>query len=135
MGRDGSGLRIPRALGAVITMVLFAPVTLLGGQQPGRSWSPARTVDGHPDIQGMWTNFDRTPLEAPSAEAWKDLDALALWFPGINRPNGSLTGPNPSPAFSGETSAERSEARREEERGPVVSYDAWYPGQCSTSGE
>ena len=56
--------------------------------------------------------FDNTPLEAPSAEAWKDLDALALWFPGINRSGGSLTGPNPSPVFGGEVAAERSVARR-----------------------
>ncbi len=60
----------------------------------------------------MWTNFDRTPLEAPSADAWKDLDALALWFPGINRSTGGLTGPNPSPVFTGEVAAKRSVARR-----------------------
>lgn len=112
MGRDGSALRFARVLGVMVTMALTAPVSLLTGQEPGRSWSPARTMDGQPDIQGMWTNFDRTPFEAPSAEAWKDLDALALWFPGINRPDGSLTGPNPSPAFGGETTAEANEARR-----------------------
>jgi hypothetical protein len=83
-----------------------------GGQEPARSWSPSRTPDGQPDIQGMWTNFDRTPLEAPTAEAWKDLDALALWFPGINSPSGRLSGPNPSSVFSGEITAEQSVARR-----------------------
>lgn len=84
----------------------------LGVQEPGGAWSPTRTPDGQPNIKGVWTNFDSTPLEAPSAEAWKDLDALALWFPGMNRPAGGLTGPNPSPAFGGEVAAESSVARR-----------------------
>ena len=28
-------------------------------------WTPARTPDGQPDIQGIWLNFDSTPFEAP----------------------------------------------------------------------
>ena len=91
---------------------LLATAVSLAGQEPTPSWSPLRLPDGQPNVQGMWTNFDRTPLEAPSAEAWRDLDALALWFPGVNTPDGGLTGPNPSAAFSGETTAEPSVARR-----------------------
>ena len=26
---------------------------------------PPRTPDGQPNIQGVWTNFDPTPFEAP----------------------------------------------------------------------
>ena len=70
---------------------MLVPAGAAGGQEP----STRRTPDGQPDIQGVWTNLDRTPLEAASAEAWRDLDALALWFPGINAPDGRLTGPNP----------------------------------------
>ena len=99
-------------LGLVITTALLAPAELLGGQEPDRQWSPTRTADGQPDVQGVWTNLDSTPLEAASAEAWRDLDALALWFPGINAPNGRLTGPNPSPDFGGEVSARQSAVRR-----------------------
>jgi hypothetical protein len=45
----------------------------LGVQAPSSSnqpnvkagWSPARTADGHPDLQGIWTNSTLTPLERP----------------------------------------------------------------------
>src|ERR1051325_7919685 len=30
-----------------------------------KSWTPSRTPDGQPDIQGTWVNFDNTPFEAP----------------------------------------------------------------------
>src|SRR5260370_36371104 len=28
-------------------------------------WTPARTLDGHPDLQGFWANNNATPLERP----------------------------------------------------------------------
>src|SRR5687768_424943 len=31
----------------------------------GQTWTPPRTPDGQPDIQGTWTNFDSTPFETP----------------------------------------------------------------------
>jgi len=31
-------------------------------------WTPARTPDGQPDIQGIWTNYDSTPFETFSKE-------------------------------------------------------------------
>ncbi|MGD1093013.1 MAG: hypothetical protein ABSB35_13605 [Bryobacteraceae bacterium] len=30
-----------------------------------------RTVDGHPDLQGIWSNSTRTPLERPAELAGK----------------------------------------------------------------
>jgi hypothetical protein len=30
-----------------------------------KAWKPARTPDGHPDLQGFWTNNTITPLERP----------------------------------------------------------------------
>jgi hypothetical protein len=30
-----------------------------------QTWTPARTPDGHPDLQGFWTNATITPLERP----------------------------------------------------------------------
>jgi hypothetical protein len=32
-----------------------------------KSWTPPRTADGHPDLQGIWTNSTMTPLERPRA--------------------------------------------------------------------
>jgi hypothetical protein len=31
------------------------------------TWTPARTADGQPDLQGKWVNFDNTPFEADEA--------------------------------------------------------------------
>ena len=41
---------------------------LVGSSQADRTavntrWSVSRTPDGHPDLQGMWTNYDPTPFE------------------------------------------------------------------------
>ncbi|HXP86440.1 MAG TPA: hypothetical protein VN841_17055 [Bryobacteraceae bacterium] len=29
-------------------------------------WTAPRTADGHPDLQGIWTNATLTPLERPA---------------------------------------------------------------------
>jgi hypothetical protein len=34
-------------------------------------WTPARTPDGHPDLQGIWSNATVTPLERPDELAGK----------------------------------------------------------------
>jgi hypothetical protein len=31
-----------------------------------KPWTPGRTPDGQPDLQGTWINFDATPFEAPA---------------------------------------------------------------------
>ena len=45
-----------------------------------KTWSPARLPDGQPDIQGIWTNFDNTPFQAPSPDDATRLAALRKWF-------------------------------------------------------
>ena len=38
----------------------------------GQSWTPPRTADSQPDLQGIWTNGTATPLERPSELAGKE---------------------------------------------------------------
>jgi hypothetical protein len=33
--------------------------------EPAKAWTVPRTADGHPDLQGIWTNATLTPLERP----------------------------------------------------------------------
>jgi hypothetical protein len=47
------------ALIAVVVLPLW-----LAASVAGQHWTPQRTPDGQPDIQGMWVNFDSTPFEA-----------------------------------------------------------------------
>src|SRR5262245_587932 len=32
---------------------------------PAKKWTPTRTPDGQPDLQGFWTNTTYVPLERP----------------------------------------------------------------------
>jgi hypothetical protein len=87
--------RFAVVIGTACFVVLSVYRTPVAGQTPqgdskaaNKTWSPARTPDGQPDIQGMWTNFDNTPFEAPSPEDATRLAALRQWFPA-----GDQTGP------------------------------------------
>jgi hypothetical protein len=50
-----------------------------------KAWSLPRTLDGQPDIQGTWTNYDDTPFQAPSSDDAASLAALRVWFPPGDR--------------------------------------------------
>jgi len=71
------------ALAAVVTLLPCAQVPI-GGQTKvdtkaptsAKAWTTPRTSDGHPDLQGYWTNNTITPLERP-----KDLGSKEFYTP------------------------------------------------------
>jgi len=59
--------RSPAVIATAAVLVACGPL-LLGSSQADRPaatarWAASRTPDGHPDLQGMWTNYDPTPFE------------------------------------------------------------------------
>ena len=95
-------------------MVCAVGIPLTVSAQNG--WTPPLTPDGQPNIQGVWTNFDPTPFEAPNDIDLERLAPLAAWFPGTNRPQRppapSAEPRQPSPWGDGPGSAPRN-ARRQ----------------------
>jgi hypothetical protein len=56
-------------LGALTTVVL-APT--FATAQAAKTWTPPRTPDGQPDLQGVWTNATVTPFQRPKELGTKD---------------------------------------------------------------
>ena len=75
------------ASGAVVAMLLIVTllaVSPLSGQAlasakasgAAKTWTPPKTADGQPDLQGVWTNQTNAPLERP-----KNLGAKEFYTP------------------------------------------------------
>ena len=62
-------------LGAVGTLVVISAMALsaqsVRPSPKAKSWILPRTPDGHPDLQGTWTNATLTPMERPPEFAGK----------------------------------------------------------------
>jgi hypothetical protein len=69
-----------------IAIVVVALACLAAAGMSAQQWTPARTPDGQPDIQGIWVNFDSTPFETPVAASAPPPQAAA--------------GVNPAPEFA-----------------------------------
>jgi hypothetical protein len=73
----------------VAAMAVLGAATL-GAQAPSKkTWTLPRLADGHPDLQGIWTNATITPLERPPQFAGKLTvsDAEASKFEKPNNDN------------------------------------------------
>jgi hypothetical protein len=57
------------ALVIITNGLMTAGGALVAGQQPANragAWQPAKTADGQPDLQGVWSNDVITPLQRPT---------------------------------------------------------------------
>src|ERR1700688_4794649 len=69
------------AIAPVIIMALLLQVPAAGQSSPAaakakasaKTWTPPRTPDGQPDLQGFWNNSTLTPLERPKELAGKQV--------------------------------------------------------------
>src|SRR5262245_35382172 len=72
--------RLVRAACAVVFMAWCASAA---AQTPAK-WTPGKTPDGQPDLQGIWLNFDATPFEAPATQSAAPAPRAAAAAPAAN---------------------------------------------------
>jgi hypothetical protein len=59
---------------AIATMVLLSPALAQAQARGGEQWVVPRTSDGHPDLQGNWTNQTITPMQRREGQ-----DRILTW--------------------------------------------------------
>lgn len=77
----------------VMAVVLVAPVFLVAQDPPkpatAKPWTPPRTPDGQPDLQGYWTSLSFTPLERPAKYGMREFltekETDELFKAGVDR--------------------------------------------------
>src|SRR5580704_6772920 len=52
-------------LGYVAGCAILLAVSVPAAGQAQKTWTPSRTLDGQPDLQGTWSNATNKPFERP----------------------------------------------------------------------
>jgi len=97
---------------AIAATVAAAALVAAAGQEqtapaktaePAKKWTPVRTPDGAPDLQGIWTNYTGTPFEVPDKGDRPDFYAGDL--------DGTGRGTGPSAFLTDSTDRQLTKAR------------------------
>ena len=76
---------------ALLAAAAVSAQTQAGASKTAKTWTPSRTSDGQPDLQGTWVNFDSTPFETPGVQ-------LPAANPDVNPPAHWTDHDSPTPA-------------------------------------
>jgi hypothetical protein len=130
--------------GAATATLLACGTLLHGSAQPDRKvadtkWVVARTPDGQPDLQGVWTNYDPTPFERLSAAEERPRDpavSTADWLVqdsprSPRRPSMVVDPPDGRVPLKPEAIAQR-DAMLASDSGSLEHYGPWE--RCITRG-